>query len=92
MDIDFPLFDNDHVLGDCLVYSTDGGKSCPGCRQPVPGCVCNKSSVTVFPPRPLLWRETRTTPSVAERTLGLLQTQPVTGWRQPGQDFPLSVE
>lgn len=31
--------------GSRLVYSTDSGKSCPGCRQPVTGCVCNKPSV-----------------------------------------------
>lgn len=23
-----------------LVYSTDGGRMCPGCRQPVAACVC----------------------------------------------------
>ncbi len=24
-----------------LVYSTDSGRMCPGCRQPVAGCLCN---------------------------------------------------
>lgn len=23
-----------------LVYSTDGGRMCPGCRQPLSGCTC----------------------------------------------------
>ena len=25
-----------------LVYSTDGGRSCPGCRKPVAQCCCQK--------------------------------------------------
>ena len=25
-----------------LVYSTDGGRMCPACRQPVAACVCSK--------------------------------------------------
>jgi translation initiation factor 1 len=24
-----------------LVYSTDGGRMCPGCRQPIAACRCN---------------------------------------------------
>lgn len=27
-----------------LVYSTDGGRMCPGCRQPVAGCTCKASA------------------------------------------------
>ena len=27
-----------------LVYSTDGGRHCPGCRRPVEACVCNDRS------------------------------------------------
>ena len=30
-----------------LVYSTESGRMCPGCRQPVAQCVCKKS---VTPP------------------------------------------
>jgi translation initiation factor 1 len=25
-----------------LVYSTESGRMCPGCRQPIAQCVCNK--------------------------------------------------
>jgi len=25
-----------------LVYSTDSGRMCPGCRQPIAQCACNK--------------------------------------------------
>jgi translation initiation factor 1 len=28
-----------------LVYSTDGGRMCPGCRQPVSGCTCKATAV-----------------------------------------------
>lgn len=27
-----------------LVYSTDGGRHCPGCRRPLDACVCNDRS------------------------------------------------
>lgn len=27
-----------------LVYSTDGGRTCPACRQPLAGCVCAKAA------------------------------------------------
>ena len=30
--------------GGGLVYSTDGGRMCPACRQPVVACVCNAVS------------------------------------------------
>jgi translation initiation factor 1 len=29
--------------GGGLVYSTDAGRMCPGCRQPVSGCICSQS-------------------------------------------------
>jgi translation initiation factor 1 len=28
-----------------LVYSTDGGRMCPACRQPVAGCTCKATAV-----------------------------------------------
>jgi translation initiation factor 1 len=28
-----------------LVYSTDGGRMCPGCRQPVASCACKAAAV-----------------------------------------------
>lgn len=28
-----------------LVYSTDGGRMCPACRQPIAACACGKKSV-----------------------------------------------
>ena len=30
--------------GSRLVYSTDGGRTCPGCRRPVGLCACGKSA------------------------------------------------
>lgn len=30
-----------------LVYSTDGGRMCPGCRQPVSDCTCQKKPAPV---------------------------------------------
>jgi translation initiation factor 1 len=32
--------------GDVLVYSTDGGRMCPGCRRPAEACVCKDRSRT----------------------------------------------
>jgi translation initiation factor 1 len=29
-----------------LVYSTDGGRMCPECRQPLSGCACKAKTVT----------------------------------------------
>jgi translation initiation factor 1 len=29
-----------------LVYSTDSGRMCPNCRQPVTACTCKQSSTT----------------------------------------------
>lgn len=29
-----------------LVYSTEGGRMCPGCRQPVSACVCKQVAST----------------------------------------------
>ncbi len=29
-----------------LVYSTDGGRMCPGCRQPVSACVCKQAAAS----------------------------------------------
>lgn len=43
-----------------LVYSTDGGRMCPGCRQPVSACACQAVA-----PAPAgdgvarVWRETK---------------------------------
>ena len=28
-----------------LVFSTDAGRHCPDCRQPVDACICNKSMI-----------------------------------------------
>lgn len=30
-----------------LVYSTDGGRMCPECRQPLSGCICKAKAVTI---------------------------------------------
>lgn len=34
-----------HSSNSVLVYSTEGGRSCPDCRHPVAQCVCRASSV-----------------------------------------------
>jgi translation initiation factor 1 len=34
-----------HSSNSSLVYSTDGGRACPDCRQPVAQCVCRASAV-----------------------------------------------
>lgn len=31
--------------GSRLVYSTEGGKTCPQCRQPIASCTCKKTGV-----------------------------------------------
>jgi translation initiation factor 1 len=33
------------AAGGGLVYSTDSGRMCPGCRQPVAACVCGPQTV-----------------------------------------------
>ncbi len=33
-----------HSSNGGLVYSTDGGRMCPGCRQPVASCACKAAS------------------------------------------------
>jgi translation initiation factor 1 len=43
-----------------LVYSTDAGRMCPGCRQPVAACVCQTAaSVPVGDGVARVWRETK---------------------------------
>lgn len=42
-----------------LVYSTDGGKFCPGCRRPVPDCVCRQKHPTVSDGIVRIRRETK---------------------------------
>jgi translation initiation factor 1 len=32
-----------------LVYSTDAGRMCPGCRQPVAACICKQTQATPSP-------------------------------------------
>jgi translation initiation factor 1 len=34
-----------------LVYSTDGGRTCPGCRQPLAACACASRSAASGPVR-----------------------------------------
>ena len=31
--------------GGGLVYSTDGGRTCPACRQPIAACICGQKAV-----------------------------------------------
>ena len=32
-----------NLSGGGLVYSTDAGRMCPACRQPVAGCICKQA-------------------------------------------------
>jgi len=34
-----------HSSNGGLVYSTDGGRMCPGCRQPLAACACKTAAV-----------------------------------------------
>lgn len=36
-----------HSSNGGLVYSTEGGRMCPGCRQPVASCACKAASAPV---------------------------------------------
>lgn len=36
-----------HSSNGGLVYSTEGGRMCPGCRQPVAACACKAASASV---------------------------------------------
>lgn len=36
-----------HSSNGGLVYSTEGGRMCPGCRQPVAACACKAASAPV---------------------------------------------
>ena len=42
-----------------LVYSTDSGRMCPGCRQPVAACVCKKRAVPAGDGKVRVSRETK---------------------------------
>ena len=35
--------------GGGLVYSTDAGRMCPGCRQPVAACICKQAQAAPSP-------------------------------------------
>jgi len=49
------------LAGGALVYSTDGGRMCPGCRNPVAQCSCAeaKHAVPVSGGAVRVWRETK---------------------------------
>lgn len=36
-----------HSSNGGLVYSTDGGRMCPGCRQPIAACACKATAAPV---------------------------------------------
>ncbi|WP_288381100.1 translation initiation factor Sui1 [uncultured Massilia sp.] len=36
-----------HCSNGGLVYSTDGGRMCPGCRQPLAACTCKAAAAPV---------------------------------------------
>lgn len=42
-----------------LVYSTDSGRMCPACRQPVAGCTCKQAKVPVGDGKVRVSRETK---------------------------------
>jgi len=34
-------------MSSVLVYSTEGGRTCPGCRQPIGACACRTAAAAV---------------------------------------------
>lgn len=44
-----------------LVYSTEGGRMCPVCRQPVAGCLCRQNQLAARPAGDGIVRVTRQT-------------------------------
>lgn len=42
-----------------LVYSTDAGRMCPACRQPVAACVCGKKTAPIGDGKVRVSRETK---------------------------------
>lgn len=42
-----------------LVYSTDGGRMCPACREPLAQCRCAAAARTVGSGEVRVWRETK---------------------------------
>lgn len=52
-----------------LVYSTDAGRMCPGCRQPIPNCVCK---LTTLPPSDGIARVSRSTKGRGGKTVTLV--------------------
>lgn len=60
-----------------LVYSTDAGRMCPACRQPLAGCVCRHA-----PPAPAGdgWvRVSRSSKGRGGKTVTLVQGVPLAG-------------
>ena len=41
-----------------LVYSTEGGRMCPACRQPLAQCTCKRAAAPVGDGNVRVWRET----------------------------------
>lgn len=52
-----------------LVYSTDAGRMCPGCRQPVPVCVCK---LATLPPSDGVVRVSKSTKGRGGKTVTLV--------------------
>ena len=42
-----------------LVYSTDAGRMCPACRQPIAACVCGQKALPAGDGIVRVWRETK---------------------------------
>ena len=60
--------------GSRLVFSTDGGKTCPHCRQPIARCTCKK---TVVPPATGPVRVMRQTKGRGGKSVTLVQGLPL---------------
>lgn len=58
-----------------LVYSTDGGRMCPGCRQPVASCTCR--SAPAPPPRDGIVRVSRESKGRGGKTVTVVRGLPL---------------
>ena len=58
--------------GGGLVYSTDGGRTCPACRRPLAACTCRKSAAPAASPDGIV-RVSRETGGRAGRTVTVVR-------------------
>ncbi len=56
-----------------LVYSTDGGRMCPGCRKPIAACVCKAVNATASRPGDGIVRVSRESKGRGGKTVTLVR-------------------